>query len=95
MRPREGELTPVCCDRRDRHVIPRRLEAVLDRDLVRAGRVVRGKFPTAGPQLDERQAPQDLRRRRLVSLDRRSILALEKATGHIDLFHLEPVDGYG
>src|SRR5438046_4124491 len=75
--------------------MPRRLEAVLDRDLVRPGGVVRGKFPTAGPELAERQGPQDLRRRRLISLDRRSILAHEKATGTIDVFHLEPVDGYG
>ena len=54
----ELELTAMDGDDRDGKVVLRHLESVLDRDVVRAGGVLRRELPAPGPELDPRESPR-------------------------------------
>src|SRR5262245_63325625 len=80
MLPGEIELAAVHGDDRDREVVRRHLDAVLDRDVVSAGGVLGRDVPVPGPELDPGQTPRCACGSRLVSLARLLVLPLEERT---------------
>src|SRR5262249_13245799 len=74
------ELEPPAMKRndRDRKVVLRHLEPVLDREVVGRRRVVGGELPAATPELDPRESPERPRAPRLVALAPFGVLALEQ-----------------
>ena len=81
MLARELELAAMDGDERDREVVLRHLEPVLDRDVVRARGVVGRELPAPGPELDPGEAPERAGAPRLVALAPLSVLALEQRAG--------------
>ena len=75
---RELELAAMDGDERDRQVVLRHLEPVLDRDVARAGGVLGRERPAPGPELDPREAPERVGAPRLVALAPLPMLALEQ-----------------
>ena len=75
--PRQVELATMNGDERDREVVLRHLEPVLERDVERAGGELGRERPASGPELDPRQAPERAGAARLVALGRVPELALE------------------
>jgi hypothetical protein len=63
---------------RDRQVILRNLEPVLDGDLVAALRVVGSERPAAGPELDPGEAPERAGAPRLVAFTQIFVVAFER-----------------
>ena len=85
MLARELELPAMDGDDGDRKVILRHLEAVLDRDVVRASSVVRRELPTPGPELDPGETPESARAPRLVPVAPLLVLPLEQCAGFVPL----------
>ena len=83
LRMRSGELELAAVDRDDgdREVVLRHLEAVLDRDVVRTGRVRGCELEATGPKLDPGEAPECPGTSRLIALAPLVILALEQHAG--------------
>ena len=79
VRAGELELAAMDGDDRDRKVVLRHLEPVLDRDVVCARGVVGRELPAPGPELDPGEAPERARAPRLVALAPLLVLALEQA----------------
>src|SRR5262249_31523172 len=77
----EPEPPAVKRDGRDRKVVLRHLEPVLDRDVVRSRCVVGRELPAAAPELDPREAPERPCATRLVALAPLGMLALEQGQG--------------
>src|SRR5439155_6027443 len=81
MLPGELELASMDGNQRDRKVVLRHLEPVLDRDVVGSGGVVGGNLPASGPELDPGQAPERAGAAWLVALAPFLMLALEEVAG--------------
>src|SRR5829696_4765202 len=82
---RELELAPVDSDDRDRKVVLRHLQAVLDRDVVRASGVFGRNCPAPGPELEPREAPERASAPGLVAVAPFRMLALEDGTRLVSL----------
>ena len=74
----EFELPAMDRDERDGQVVLRHLEAVLDRDLVRALGVLGRAVPVARPELHPRETPERAGAARLVAVTPLATLALEQ-----------------
>ena len=81
----ELELAAMDGDDGDRKVVLRHLEAVLDRDVVRASGIVGRELPTSGPELDPGKAPERAGAARLVPLAPRLVLPLEQCARFVPL----------
>ena len=80
----ELELTAMGGDRRDRHMNPRHIEAVLEIELVVAIGIRSRELPAARRKLDVGQPPQHIRRQQLVAVLPFLVLALQDRPGLID-----------
>ena len=80
---RELESPAVDGDERDREVVLRHLEPVLDRDVVGRRSVVGRERPAPVPELDPGETPERPRAPRLVALAPLVVLVLEQGTSFV------------
>src|SRR5690348_6337006 len=77
------ELTTMNGDNGDREMVLGHLECVLDRDVVRARRVLGGHLPPPGPELDPGESPERLGAPPLVAVLPLAVLVLEERPGRL------------
>ena len=81
----ELQLAAMEGDDRDREVILRHFEPVLDRDVSGACGVLGRERPVSSPEFDPRETPERAGAPRLVALAPRFVLALEQRAGLLPL----------